>query len=115
MTGAIPRDLGNLSDLEWLYLNGNQLRGAIPSDLGNLSNLKWLVLYDNRLTDPLPQSLTNLTALTYFFFGENAGLCAPTNTAFQNWLQGVVSVGPQLRQHSAAFADRTDRVHINPK
>ena len=95
LTGAIPPDLGNLSNLEWLLLYDNQLTGSIPDALGNLSNLEFLILYDNRLTDPLPQSFTSLTALTYFAFDGNAGLCAPTDAAFQNWLQGVAnSSGP---------------------
>ena len=89
LTGAIPPELGNLSDLESLELDGNELTGAIPPELGSLSNLEELFLYDNQLTNPLPQSFINLTALTDFAFGGNAGLCAPTNAAFQNWLQGI--------------------------
>ena len=37
MTGEIPAELGNLSNLEWLRLDDNQLTGEIPAELGNLS------------------------------------------------------------------------------
>jgi Leucine-rich repeat (LRR) protein len=34
--------------LQWLYLSNNQLSGNIPPELGNLSNLQALYLF----TDP---------------------------------------------------------------
>ena len=89
LTGAIPPELVTLSSLTELYLNGNRLTGAIPPELGNLSNLTWLILFDNQLTGPLPQSLTQLTALENFAFRDNAGLCAPTDETFQNWLKSI--------------------------
>ena len=33
--------------------------------------------------------MTGLTALASFTFDNNAGLCAPTDEAFQTWLQSV--------------------------
>ena len=45
MTGEIPTELGNLSNLETLDLGGNQLTGEIPTELGSLSNLQGLYLY----------------------------------------------------------------------
>ncbi len=89
LTGAIPAELGSLSNLEYLGIEGNGLTGAIPSELGNLSSLTWLALNGNQLTGALPQSFTNLTALDDFAFSDNAGLCAPTDAAFQTWLQGI--------------------------
>ena len=38
LTGAIPTQLGNLSDLTALWLYNNQLSGGIPSELGSLSD-----------------------------------------------------------------------------
>ena len=40
MTGEIPTELGNLSNLTTLSLNENQLTGEIPTELGNLSTCK---------------------------------------------------------------------------
>ena len=60
MTGEIPPELGGLSNLEWLYLNDNQLTGEIPTELGNLSNLQWLYLGGNLLTGCVPAGLRDV-------------------------------------------------------
>ena len=89
LTGEIPTELGNLSNLTQLILHANQLTGEIPTELGNLSNLTFMFLNNNQLTGELPQSLTGLTMLVRLHFDNNAGLCAPTDEAFQTWLQSV--------------------------
>ena len=89
LTGEIPTELGNLSSLERLYLWGNQLTGEIPPELGRLSNLTRLSLRDNQLTGVLPEGLTGLSALELFLFYNNPGLCAPIDEAFQSWLQSI--------------------------
>ena len=39
LSGSIPAELGNLTALEYVYLNGNQLSGSVPAELCNLTNL----------------------------------------------------------------------------
>ena len=39
MTGEIPAELGDLTNLEGLDLASNQLTGEIPAELGSLTNL----------------------------------------------------------------------------
>jgi len=44
LTGNIPSELGLLSNLQELHLEGNQLSGNIPSELGLLTSLEMLHL-----------------------------------------------------------------------
>ena len=64
LTGHIPAELGNLSNLTALYLDNNRLRGLLPAELGNLSNLTHLYLHDNQLSGTLSPSLGRLISLT---------------------------------------------------
>ena len=67
----------------------NRLTGEIPSEMDNLTNVTELDLSGNQLTGEIPRSFTSLTSLTNFFFSHNAGLCAPTDEPFQTWLQAM--------------------------
>ena len=89
LTGPIPRDLGNLTDIEVLDLGGNQLTGPVPPELGNLAEIEQLILHDNQLTGEIPAGYTRLERLRRFSWGGNAGLCAPTTDEFQTWLAGL--------------------------
>ena len=64
LSGEIPSELGNLANLESLYLGRNQLSGEIPPELGNLANLERLDLGDNQLIVCVPQSLERLHAMS---------------------------------------------------
>ncbi len=57
ISGNIPSSLGNFSNLIWASLNQNQFTGSIPSDFGNLSNLQGLNLAGNQLSGSIPSSL----------------------------------------------------------
>jgi hypothetical protein len=63
LSGSIPAELGNLSNLHGLYLYSNRLSGSIPPELGNISNLKYLDLNSNRLSGSIPPELGNLSNL----------------------------------------------------
>ena len=63
LNGIIPPELGNLTGLQKLHLDGNQLTGSIPDTLGDLSRLEHLWLYGNRLTGEIPATLGSLTRL----------------------------------------------------
>lgn len=71
LTGPIPPELGNLTNLTGLHLAKNQLTGPIPPELGNLTNLINISLNNNNLTGSVPPELGNLTALFYFTLEEN--------------------------------------------
>ena len=63
LRGTLPTQLGDLVDLEILWLGRNQLSGPIPESIGNARKLEQLHLENNRLTGPLPASLVNLANL----------------------------------------------------
>ena len=60
LTGTIPTELGNLTNLERLYLGYNQLTGQIPDSLSNLAGLSNLYLRDNQLTGCIPVGLRDV-------------------------------------------------------
>ena len=71
LTGEIPAELGNLSNLDDLRLNKTRLTGAIPPELGNLANLRTLYLINNQLTGEIPAELGNLANLTSLSLAAN--------------------------------------------
>ncbi|MCE2422751.1 MAG: leucine-rich repeat domain-containing protein, partial [Gemmatimonadetes bacterium] len=88
LTGSIPAELGEMDSLTELYLYNNALTGSIPAELGEMESLRYLRLHGNSgLTGPLPNELTG-TPLNRFHWYDT-GLCAPTNAAFQQWLNSI--------------------------
>ena len=79
LTGAIPPELGNLANLTRLDLNHNYLTGAIPSELGNLANLRDLRLRFNALTGEIPADLGNLSNLWSLCLYGNRFRCIPAS------------------------------------
>ena len=71
LSGTIPTQLGNLTNLEFLTLEENQLEGAIPTELGNLTKLTDLYLTDNQLSGAIPTQLGNLTDMDILHLGNN--------------------------------------------
>ena len=71
LSGAIPSELGGLSNLERLNLGGNDLSGAIPPELGDLANLVSLWLGQNDLSGPIPPELGSLSHLGYLALSGN--------------------------------------------
>ena len=71
LSGTIPSELGNLTDLQWLEFSSNQLSGEIPEELGNLTNLGSLGLFSNQLSGEIPEELGNLTNLQWLEFSSN--------------------------------------------
>ena len=43
MMGEIPPEIGGLTNLIAIYLQGNEFEGSIPSEIVNLSNLKLIM------------------------------------------------------------------------
>ena len=71
LTGAIPTQLGRLTQLDTLFLMDNDLSGTIPSEIGKIKNLKGLYLDRNKLQGSIPAQLFDFTALKYLHLNEN--------------------------------------------
>jgi Leucine-rich repeat (LRR) protein len=69
LNGSLPSTIGNLTNLQVLDLLNCQLSGAIPSQLGSLSSLKTLSLYNNQFTGAIPAELGNLSQLEKLYLG----------------------------------------------
>ncbi|WP_234997602.1 DUF6443 domain-containing protein [Hymenobacter roseosalivarius] len=70
LRGLLPASLGQLSRLTQLYLNHNQLSGFVPEGWGQLP-LRGLGLNNNQLTGSLPADWSQLTRLEYLYLSNN--------------------------------------------
>ena len=85
LTGGIPNEIGNLVNLENLYLQYNRnLKGTIPSSLGSLTKLKQLYLRQCGLEGSLPDSMKHLTELNFLSLEYNMRL----NGKIENIVEG---------------------------
>ena len=66
MKGTLPSELGKLTQLQEIYLEGNNLNGNIPSEVGSLKQLERLFLYDNKLTGKIPSEVGLLESINDF-------------------------------------------------
>ena len=64
------------------------LSGPLPSGFGEMSGLTRLAVSRTGLSGALPQGLVNNTVMQYLHF-DDTQMCAPSNTEFQTWLDGV--------------------------
>ena len=71
LTGVIPPEIGNLTNLAYLDLGYNDLEGSIPPEIGNLTNLTHLYLEENSFTDSIPSEIGNLISLTELMLYTN--------------------------------------------
>ena len=71
LTGPLPAGMDNFDYIINLLLNNNQLTGPIPADLGGISispsgrKLLRLFLHNNLLEGPIPPELGNISSLRY--------------------------------------------------
>ena len=71
LTGSIPSEIGNLINLNYLFLDENKLTGSIPSEIGNLKDLMSLQLFSNQLSGFIPATIGDLPNLEFLKLDEN--------------------------------------------
>ncbi|XP_022720377.1 probable LRR receptor-like serine/threonine-protein kinase At3g47570 isoform X2 [Durio zibethinus] len=71
LSGSIPATIGRLQNIQGLYLDGNHLQGSIPPSICDLERLDTLSLGGNLLHGPIPTCLANLTSLRYLYLDSN--------------------------------------------
>ncbi|KAH7435752.1 hypothetical protein KP509_06G078200 [Ceratopteris richardii] len=72
ITGSIPPEIGNLSKLYLLLLNGNKLTGELPPELGNLSQLNRIQIDQNNISGPIPSTFQFLNNAKHFHMNNNS-------------------------------------------
>ena len=72
LTGSIPTQIGNLNNLQYLDLSYNNLTGSIPMQIGNLNNLQELLLRNNNLSGSIPTQIGDLSNLQYLNLNDNS-------------------------------------------
>ncbi|KAL7238022.1 hypothetical protein ACSBR2_004175 [Camellia fascicularis] len=71
LTGEIPLEMGNLSNIHGLNLSRNNLFGSIPSTFSQLKQIESLDLSYNRLNGKIPSQLIELDKLEVFSVAYN--------------------------------------------
>jgi Leucine-rich repeat (LRR) protein len=71
LSGPIPAQIGNCTNLILLQIYNNQLSGSIPAEIGNLINVNTMQLSNNQLSGAIPAEIGNLINLQYLeLFGN---------------------------------------------
>lgn len=70
LVGSIPEELGLLTNLESVFLGGNQLEGPLPP-IHNLKKLNTLALHGNNMNGEIPGSYMHLQNLERLFLDQN--------------------------------------------
>lgn len=71
ITGRLPPELGALPRLQTLDLSNNRFSGRVPDTLGRLSTLRYLRLNNNSLSGPFPASLAKIPQLSFLDLSYN--------------------------------------------
>ena len=93
---AIPSELAVLTKLEDFGVGGNQLSGEIPTWLGNFSNLRVLHLVSNQFTGSIPSWIGDLPLQGLYLSHNRLSGDVPTELGNISSLQTVYLAGNNL-------------------
>ncbi|KAL3529107.1 hypothetical protein ACH5RR_008429 [Cinchona calisaya] len=92
LSGELPADLSQLTQLRNLYLQGNQFSGDISSSsILGLHSLVRLNLAENRFSGEIPSGFNNLTRLRTLYLQSNNLSCSIPELSLQYLVQFNVS------------------------
>ncbi|GMN45440.1 hypothetical protein TIFTF001_014626 [Ficus carica] len=83
LSGSVPPEIGQLSDMQYLSLGINNLTGPVPQELGNLTKLISLSFSSNSFEGQLPKEIGNLTLLQQLYI-DSSGVSGPIPQEFAN-------------------------------
>ena len=86
LSGEIPSEIGNLSNIKSLNLSNNFFTGQIPATFANMSAIESLDLSHNGLSGEIPCELTQLWSLEVFSVSyNNLSGCMPWSGQFSTF------------------------------
>ena len=71
LTGRIPSEIGQCTDLEFLSLNNHAFSAPLPASIGQMASLKFLRIYNSSLTGVIPSEIGLVSNLRYVDLREN--------------------------------------------
>ncbi|XP_041010398.1 protein NSP-INTERACTING KINASE 1-like [Juglans microcarpa x Juglans regia] len=71
ISGRIPTELGRLQKLQTLDLSNNFFTGQVPNTLYHMKSLQYLRLNNNSLSGAIPSTLANVTQLSFLDLSYN--------------------------------------------
>ena len=105
LSGALPAEIANLTELTAVDLTGNDLFGAVPTAIAGLRELAELRLGGNPgLEGALPSALRRLEQLRTLLH-DDTGLCASPAPDFQAWYTAI-------EQTAGTVCDNPDQVTV---
>ena len=106
LSGPLPPEIANLTELRVLNLSENDLSGALPGSIGGLHELGELRLGRNPgLKGALPFALRWLERV-HVLLHDDTGLCASPSPGFQAWYTAI-------EQTAGAICDNPDQVTVS--
>ncbi|XP_076951557.1 putative LRR receptor-like serine/threonine-protein kinase At1g53430 [Bidens hawaiensis] len=83
LSGSIPPEIGNLLKMQYLSLGINNFSGLVPAEFGKLTKLKSLSFSSNNFNGPLPVDLGKLTSLEQLYI-DSSGVSGPIPQELSN-------------------------------